>query len=85
MGTVNVSKLGYVGFETPDVDRLVEYYTRVLDFVLVEGDDRGAFLTTGSDHHCVVVTKGDTKARQVVGYELWEDLDSAEQRLKDAG
>jgi catechol-2,3-dioxygenase len=85
MGTVNVSKLGYVGFETPDVERLVEYYTKVLDFVLVEGDDGGAFLTTGADHHCVVVTKGDAKARQVVGYELWEDLDSAEQRLKDAG
>ena len=82
---IRVSKLGYVGFETPDVERLVEYYTKVLDFVLVDGDDRGAFLTTGSDHHCVVVTKGDTKARQVVGYELWEDLDCAQQRLKDAG
>jgi catechol 2,3-dioxygenase-like lactoylglutathione lyase family enzyme len=33
---VTASKLGYVGFETPDVDRMVEYYTRVLDFVLVE-------------------------------------------------
>ena len=32
MGTVRVSKLGYVGFETPDVDRMVEYYTKVLDF-----------------------------------------------------
>lgn len=85
MGTLNVSKLGYVGFETPDVERLVEYYTRVLDFALVEGDDRGAFLTTGADHHCVVVTQGAAKARQVVGYEVWEDLDSAEQRLKEAG
>lgn len=85
MGTVNVSKLGYVGFETPDVERLVEYYTTVLDFVLVDGDTNGAFLTTGVDHHCVVVTRGEAKARQVVGYELWEDLDSAEARLKDAG
>jgi catechol-2,3-dioxygenase len=82
---IHVSKLGYVGFETPDVERLVEYYTKVLDFALVDGAPEGAFLTTGTDHHCVVVTRGDTRARAVVGYEIWEDLDSAQQRLKEAG
>ena len=82
---IRVSKLGYVGFETPDVERLVEYYTKVLDFALVDGASEGAFLTTGTDHHCVVVTRGDTRARAVVGYEIWEDLDSAQQRLKEAG
>jgi catechol 2,3-dioxygenase-like lactoylglutathione lyase family enzyme len=82
---IRVSKLGYVGFETPDVERLVEYYTKVLDFALVDGTPEGAFLTTGTDHHCVVVTRGDTRARAVVGYEIWEDLDSAQQRLKEAG
>ncbi len=82
---IRVSKLGYVGFETPDVDRLVEYYTKVLDFTPVGASPNGAFLTTGPDHHCVVVTRGDTRARTVVGYEIWEDLDSAQQRLKEAG
>jgi catechol-2,3-dioxygenase len=82
---IRVSKLGYVGFETPDVERLVEYYTKVLDFALVDGSSEGAFLTTGTDHHCVVVTRGDTRARAVVGYEIWEDLDSAQQRLEEAG
>jgi len=82
---VRVSKLGYVGFETPEVDRLVEYYTTVLDFRLVESSAQGAFLTTGTDHHCVVVTKGDAKARTAVGYEIWEDLDDAARRLKEAG
>ena len=82
---IRVSKLAYVGFETPDVERLVEYYTKVLDFALVDGAPEGAFLTTGTDHHCVVVTRGDTRARAVVGYEIWEDLDSAQQRLTEAG
>jgi catechol-2,3-dioxygenase len=82
---IRVSKLGYVGFETPDVERLVEYYTKVLDFALVDSSPNGAFLTTGPDHHCVVVTRGDTRARAVVGYDIWEDLDSAQQRLKEAG
>lgn len=82
---VRVSKLGYVGFETPDLDRMVEYYTKVLDFQLVEQSSQGAFLATGFDHHCVVLTKGDPKARVAVGYEIWEELDSAERRLRDAG
>lgn len=82
---VRVSKLGYVEFQTPDVERLVEYYTKVLDFNLVESSPTGAFLTTGTDHHCVILTRGDRKARAAVGYELWEDLDDAQRRLKEAG
>ena len=83
---VRVSKLGYVGFETPDVQRLVEYYTKVLDLHLVAADVHGAFLTTGVDHHCVVVTRSETgRARSVVGYEVWEDLDDAQRRLEEAG
>lgn len=82
---VRVSKIGYVEFQTPDVERLVEYYTKVLDFSLVESSPTGAFLTTGTDHHCVVLTRGDAKARTAVGYELWEDLDDAQRRLKEAG
>ncbi len=39
---VRVSKLGYVGFETPDVARMVEYYTKVLDFQLVDSSPEGA-------------------------------------------
>ncbi len=55
---VRVSKLGYVQFTTPDVDRLVDYYTKVLDFQLVEQAPAGAFLTTGFDHHSVVDQPG---------------------------
>lgn len=82
---VRVSKLGYVGFETPDVARLTEYYTKVLDFQLVEQTAQEAFLTTGTDHHCVVLKQGQARGRTAVGYEVWEDLDAAQRRLKEAG
>lgn len=82
---VCVSKLAYVGFETPDVDRMVEYYTAVLDFELVEKNRHGAFLTTGFDHHCVVLTQGGPKARTTIGYEIHEELGDAERRLHEAG
>ena len=82
---VRVSKLGYVGFETPDLDRMVDYYTKILDFSLVDRSARGAFLTTSFDHHCVVLTRGGTKGRSTVGYEIWEPLGDAQRRLRDAG
>ncbi len=82
---VQVSKLGYVGFQTSDVDRLVDYYTKVLDFELVERSADQAFLTTGPDHHCIVIDKGDQQARSIVGFEIWQSLTDAERRLKDAG
>jgi catechol 2,3-dioxygenase-like lactoylglutathione lyase family enzyme len=82
---VTVSKLGYVAFETLDVDRMVDYYTNILDFVLVERTNDEAFLTTTFDHHSVVIRRGETKARSFVGYEVWEDLGDAERRLRDTG
>lgn len=82
---VRVSKLGYVQFSTPDVARLTHYYTKVLDFELVESACDAAFLTTGFDHHSVVITRGDTRARSAVGYEIRDSLADAEHRLRAAG
>ena len=78
VSAVRVSKLGYLGFETPDLDRMIDYYTNVLDFHLEDRSPGGAFLTTGPDHHCVVLTKGGTRARAPVGYEIWEPPAAAE-------
>ena len=82
---VSVSKLGYVEFESPDIDRLVDYYTNMLDFVTVERTSEQVFLTPSFDHHAVIVRKGEVKPRTVVGYEISEDLADAERRIKDAG
>lgn len=82
---VTVSKLGYVAFETLDVDRMVDYYTNILDFVLVERTADEAYLTTTFDHHSVVIRKGQVKPRSFVGYEIFEDLSDAERRLREAG
>ena len=44
-------RLNHVAISVPDVDKAVEYYTKVLDFSLVEQSAHGAFLTTTFDHH----------------------------------
>ncbi|MBA3842611.1 MAG: VOC family protein, partial [Actinobacteria bacterium] len=83
---VRVARLGYVGFSSPDVARLLEYYTNVLDFELVENSPSRAFLTTGFDHHCVVIEKAEAMSgRTFVGFEVHGSLDDAAKRLTDRG
>ena len=42
-------------------------------------------LTTGADHHCVILNLGDRMPRSAVGYELWDTVADAARRLTDAG
>jgi catechol 2,3-dioxygenase-like lactoylglutathione lyase family enzyme len=81
----SVSKLGYVEFTTPDPDQLVEYYTKALSFELVDQDSERAYLTTGFDHHCVVLKRGEAGGRTTVGYEVADSLSDAQRRIRAAG
>jgi catechol-2,3-dioxygenase len=83
---VHVSRLGYVTFETPDVERLTSYYQDVLGLVPTDADDQRSFLTTGNDHHCTVIEKGaEARGRTVVGYEINESVPDAQRRLAAIG
>lgn len=83
---VRVAKIGYVGFQTPDVERLLAYYTDVLGFASVSHSTSQAFLTTGTDHHCVVVDKAERSVgRTFVGYQIHGSLDDAQRRLAARG
>lgn len=80
-----VSKLGYVEFTSPDPDRLVAYYRTCLGFHVEDRSPELTYLTTGLDHHSVVIRKGGAAARTSVGYQLAVPLDDAHKRLADAG
>jgi len=80
-----VAKIGYIVIETIDVDRMVDHYTRVLDFSLVERTNDEAFLATGFDHHSVAVRKGEGGARAAVGYQVKGSIADAYARLQRAG
>lgn len=83
---VQVTKLGYVGLQTQDLDRLVHHYTHVLDFVVTERDETEAYLTTTYDHHSLVIRRGAQAAnRTFVGFQVAGDLDEAERSLREAG
>lgn len=82
-----VSKLGYVGFQTEDLDALLDYYTAILDFSIVERGTDFAYLTTGFDHHNVVIERksGTPRARTFVGWEIDGTLNDAEKRIRQRG
>lgn len=80
-----VSKIGFVEVRSQDPDAMVDYYTNVLKFALVERTSEAAYLTTGPDHHCVVVTGGESHGRARLGFEVHGTLDDAEKGLREHG
>jgi catechol-2,3-dioxygenase len=81
-----VGRLAFVELETPDPDRLVDYYREVLAFQLVERTPDRAYLTTGPEHHCVVIAKGDSaRGRSRLGLQVRPPLEDAARRLRDRG
>lgn len=82
---VATSKLGYVAVRTRDLDQMVDYYTDILQFEVVERDSQAAYLTTGPDHHCVALELGEPHGRARVGLEIHGSLDDAEAALREHG
>ena len=55
---IDVRAIGYATFETPDVERQVEYYTQVLGLHIEHRDANHAVLVTQTGRQAVVLDKG---------------------------
>jgi catechol-2,3-dioxygenase len=82
---VQVTKLGFFEVRSPDVERLVAYYKDSLGLIETDRVDSVVYLTTGADHHAVVVSPGTSDGRARIGLEVAGELDVAESALGDAG
>jgi len=80
-----VSRLGFYEVRTADVERLVAYYEDALQLPVVAREGDAVYLTTGPEHHCVVVAPGDPDGRARLGFELGTPLDQAAEALAAAG
>jgi len=58
-----VTRPGFYEVRTPDPDRLVHYYQDALGLVVTERSGSATYLTTGVDHHCVIVQQGERDGR----------------------
>lgn len=80
-----VVRPGFYQVRTPDVERMVHYYEDALGFAVTERSATGAFLTTSTDHHCVVVEQGEPDGRAALGFEVAGDLADVARDLKAIG
>lgn len=80
-----VQKLGFTEIATKDVEAVVAHFTDVLSFAVTHREGPTAYLTTGPDHHCLVVSPGDPHGRASIGMVLQGDLGEAEQALRSGG
>lgn len=70
-----VARLAYVEFETPDIDRQVEYYTRIMGLRLVERTPDIAYLSATIDHHTIALRRGPAPRCARFGMQLSDALD----------
>lgn len=68
-------KLGYAGFDCDDVEAMEDYYINVMGFSLVEEDKDVKYISSGVDHHNIILKKGDTSILKTMGYQI-EKTDS---------
>ncbi|HET7362136.1 MAG TPA: VOC family protein [Burkholderiales bacterium] len=53
---IRISKIGHVGLYCRDLERMVDFYTRVLGFKMSDVNEKGmTFLRFGADHHSLVL------------------------------
>jgi catechol 2,3-dioxygenase-like lactoylglutathione lyase family enzyme len=78
-------RLGHVSLRTPDLERMVAYYTEVLDFDLVDQTAGCAFLASDLDHHSMSVCDGDGTHRVHLAFQVDGALEDASAELRQAG
>lgn len=67
---INVAKLGYAELTTPDVGRMVAHYEEVLGLAVAATDNGTTYLSTGLDHHAIVLKPGSAPTLDAVAYHL---------------
>ena len=77
---VQVVKLGYAGFDTPNLEAMLAYYTEVIGFTLVErGEDGAAYLRSAVDHHTITLYPAAENGLRHIGLQI-----SGDHSLKEA-
>ena len=63
-------RIGHATFETPDLPRMIDYYTEVVGLVLAEREKDRAFLTTKIGQLAIQLNKGDAERCAMLSFEV---------------
>jgi catechol 2,3-dioxygenase-like lactoylglutathione lyase family enzyme len=67
---IKARRIGHVTFETPDLERMIDYYTQVMGLVLADRDKGQAFLVSPIGLLAVQLRKGDAQRCVAVSFEV---------------
>lgn len=85
---IRTFRLGYVALKVHDVMKVSEHYENTLGLTLVEEGDQGErYLSTGMDHHNIILTKSTESELDAVGWQIAEtdSLQNIAKYLKEQG
>ncbi len=84
---LQVTRVSHATFETPDVERQLEYQVNVLGLSPAERGPDGAFMKTALDQLAVVLNRGDTPRCTGIAFQVNPALsiDGIRKKLTDAG
>ena len=72
---VKLRRIGHATFETPDLPRMIDYYTEVVGLVLTDRNKDHAFLATKVGQLAVQLNKSDTERCTTLSFEVAPDAD----------
>ncbi len=85
---VQVTKIGYAGFNTTHMEAMLAYYTEVIGFTLEErGEDGTAYLSNALDHHSIALYPSTESGLRHMGFQIHSSLSLQEvsAQLRDQG
>lgn len=67
---IQVFRLAYAHFYTPQMDSMLKYYTDVLGLSVTQRDTHNAYVSTSIDHHNLIFTRSDRAEIRGFGLQL---------------
>ena len=68
-------RIGHATFETPDLQKMIDYYTQVMGLILAEREKDRAFLTTQIGQLAIQLNKGETERCVMLSFEVAPESD----------
>lgn len=72
---IDVKRIGHATFETPDIDRQIDYFTEITGLVLAERQNGRAFLATKVGDLVVQLEKGDVSRCARIAFQVAPDTE----------
>jgi len=84
---IGVKKISHASYETPALEKQIDYYTEILGLSLIAREKDAAYLANTVEHHSVILRAGSHPRCTRIGFQLGpdDDLDAFEKQTAAQG